>query len=123
MYEDKNITRQKCMAFSIRIYNLCKYLSEEKKEFILSKQILKAGTSIGANLSEAKCAISTNDFLAKVYISYKECSETLYWLELLNKVNLLTEKEFKSINKDAEEIIKLLSSTIITTKNKQDKKK
>ena len=123
MYEDNNITRQKCMAFSIRIYNLCKYLSEEKKEFILSKQILKAGTSIGANLSEAKCAISTNDFLAKVYISYKECSETLYWLELLNKVNLLTEKEFKSINKDAEEIIKLLSSTIITTKNKQDKKK
>lgn len=123
MYQDKNITRQKCMAFSIRIYNLYKYLTEEKREFILSKQILRAGTSIGANLSEAKCAISANDFLAKVYVSYKECSETLYWLELIKNIGLIGDKEFKSINKDAEEIIKLLSSTITTMRNKQDVKK
>lgn len=110
------------MVFSIRIYNLCKYLEEEKREFILSKQILRAGTSIGANLSEAKCAISTNDFLSKVYISYKECSETLYWLELIKNINLISDKEFNSINKDAEEIIKLLSSTITTVKNKKDVK-
>jgi len=80
----KNIVREKSMAFAIRIVNLSRILCE-KKEYVLSRQVLKAGTSIGANLAEADCAISRKDFLAKVYISFKECAETKYWLELLQK--------------------------------------
>ncbi len=74
----ENIALQKSVDFAIRIINLYKYLVDKKKEFVLSKQVLRSGTSIGANLSEAECAISKNDFLAKVYIAYKECSETQY---------------------------------------------
>ncbi|MCL1786189.1 MAG: four helix bundle protein [Alphaproteobacteria bacterium] len=111
------------MKFSIRIYNLVKYLIDEKKEFVLSKQILKSGTSIGANLAEAKCAISDAEHLAKLYISYKECSETLYWLDLLNNINLITEPQFKSIYKDCEEIIKILTSAIKKSKTKVSVKK
>ena len=107
------------MAFAIRIYNLFNHLCNNKKEYVLSKQLLRSGTSIGANLSEAKCAISESDFLAKVYISYKECSETLWWLELLHNIKLLTDREFTSIYKDCEEIIKLLSATIQTIKSKK----
>ncbi|MCL1892541.1 MAG: four helix bundle protein [Alphaproteobacteria bacterium] len=121
MGNKKGITKQKAMEFSIRIYNLYKYLCENKKEFVLSKQILRSGTSIGANLSEAECAISENDFVSKIYISYKECSETLYWLELLKNIGLINQKEFNSINKDCEEIIKLLSATIQTMKSKKEK--
>jgi len=80
----KNIVREKSMAFAIRIVNLYRILCE-KKEYVMSKQVLKAGTSIGANLAEADCAISRKDFLAKVYIAFKECAETKYWLELLQK--------------------------------------
>lgn len=107
------------MDFSIRIYNLYKHLCENKKEFVLSKQVLRSGTSIGANLSEAECAISENDFLAKIYISYKECSETLYWLELLKNINLLSETEFNSIYNDCKELIKILSASIQTIKKKK----
>jgi four helix bundle protein len=123
MYQDNNILRKKCMKFSIRIYKLADYLNNEKKAYVLAKQVLKSGTSIGANLAEAKCAISDNEHLAKMYISYKECSETLYWLELAKNVNLITEKQFKSIYDDCEEIIKILTSSIKTAKAKQEKSK
>lgn len=116
MYADKNITRQKCMCFSVRIYKLCKFLADEKHENILSRQLLKSGTSIGANLAEAKCAISPSDFLSKVYISYKECSETIYWLELLKNVELINKDWFDSIYADCTEIMKILTATIKTKK-------
>jgi four helix bundle protein len=97
------------------------YLCDEKKEFVISKQMLKSGTSIGANLAEAKCAISASEYLAKIYISYKECSETLYWLELTKDVELISEEWFKSIYADCEEIIKLLITAIKKEKVKQEK--
>ena len=103
--------RTKCMNFSVRIVNLYKYLTEEKKEFILSKQVLRSGTSIGANLAEAQNAISKKDFLAKLFISQKECAETQYWLELLMLTEYISKEQYESINTDCTEIIKLLVST------------
>jgi four helix bundle protein len=107
---------QKSVKFGIRIMNLSKYL-DLKKSFAISNQIIRSGTSIGANLSEAYCGASKKDFLAKVQISLKECAETEYWLMLLKESETISEKEFNSINKDCEEIKKLLVSTIKTTKN------
>ncbi|MDY4789552.1 MAG: four helix bundle protein [Bacteroidales bacterium] len=101
---------EKAMSFSIRIVKLYSYLKDEKKEYVLSKQMLRSGTSIGANLAEAQCAISKKDFLAKAYISLKESSETLYWITLLYKTNYLTEEQYKSIYSDCEELKKLLMS-------------
>ena len=109
--------RTKCMNFSVRIVNLCKYLTEENKEFVLSKQVLRSGTSIGANLVEAQNAISKKDFLAKLFISQKECAETQYWLELLMLTEYISKEQYESINNDCTEIIKLLVST--TKKLKQ----
>lgn len=109
--------RTKCLNFSVRIVNLCKYLTEEKKEFVLSKQVLRSGTSIGANLVEAQNAISKKDFLAKLFISQKECAETQYWLELLMLTEYISKEQYESINNDCTEIIKLLVST--TKKLKQ----
>ena len=106
----ESIVFDKSKEFSIRIIRLYKYLCDEKKEFILSKQLLRSGTSIGANIAEANCAFSKKDFLAKMYISFKECAETIYWLELLYKTDYLSENEFNSINSDCAEIQKLLSS-------------
>ena len=80
----------------------------------MSKQILKSGTSIGANLAEAECAISRKDFLAKIYISLKECAETKFWIELLYETEYLTEEEFTSISKDCEELRRMLSATTKT---------
>ena len=109
--------RTKCMNFSVRIVNLYKYLSEEKKEFVLSKQVLRSGTSIEANLVEAQNAITKKDFLAKLFISQKECAETQYWLELLMLTEYISKEQYESINNDCTEIIKLLVST--TKKLKQ----
>ena len=92
----ENIVREKSMLFAIRIVNLYKKLCE-KKEFVMSKQVLKAGTSIGANLAEAECAISKKEFLAKVFISLKESSETGYWLELLLRTDYITKNEFERL--------------------------
>ena len=112
----ENVVKEKSMLFAIKIVNLYKFLCETKKEFVLSRQILKAGTSIGANLAEAECAISKKDFLAKVYISFKECIETKYWLELLYKTDFIHEKDFKSINSDCDELYKLLAAITKTTR-------
>ena len=112
---ENNIIKEKSRNFAIRIIRLYKYLCDEKKEFILSKQLLRSGTSIGANVNEALCGISKKDFLAKMYIAYKETAESLYWLDLLNATDFISEKEFQSINNDCEELKKLLSSITKTT--------
>lgn len=92
-------------------------MCNEKNEFVLSKQILRSGTSIGANIAEAKCGSSKKDFLNKMYIAFKECSETNYWLDLLFETEYINEKEYNSIKNDCEEINKILSSITKTTKN------
>ena len=96
---------------------MCKLL-QERKEYIISKQITRSGTSIGANISEAQFAISKKDFQAKMYIALKETYETLYWLELLFRTEYLTDTEYESINNDCLELKKILSSITKTTKEK-----
>lgn len=113
----KNIVFEKSKKFSLRIIGLYKYLCGEKKEYVLSKQLLRSGTSIGANIAEANCAISKKDFLSKMYIAFKECSETAYWLELLYGAEYLSKNEFSSINSDCVELKKLLSSITKTMKD------
>jgi len=112
---------EKSRKFSIRIYNLYKFLCDEKKEFTLAKQLLRSGTSIGANLSEAKYAVSKKEFLVKTTISLKECAETEYWLDLLKETNLLTQTEYESIIKDCKDILYLLISTTKTLKQQLKK--
>ena len=113
MENDKTV-KYKSKRFAVRIVNLYKYLCNEKKEYILSKQILRSGTSIGANIAESECAISRKDFLSKLYISLKECVETIYWLDLLYETDYLTEEQYKSIKSDCEELRKMLSSSTKT---------
>lgn len=107
--------RDKSKLFAIRIVKLYHYLCSEKKEYILSKQLLRSGTSIGANVAEAQSAISKKDFLAKMYIAFKECYETEYWLELIHETDYLTDDEFNSIIQDNLALKKLLSSITYTT--------
>jgi len=111
------MVKDKSMLFAIRIVKLYKALCE-KKEYVMSKQILKSGTSIGANIAEANCAFSKKEFLSKTYISLKECAETGYWLELLLKTEFINEKEFSSLNEDREEIYKMLMAITKTTRKK-----
>lgn len=113
-----DIMEEKCMAFAIRIYNLCRYLTAEKQEYRVSDQLFRSGTSIGANMSEAQCAISKNDFIAKVYISLKECNETLFWLNLLKRTGVLESIYYDSIYPDCVELKKLLTS--ITKNSRKD---
>ena len=101
---------EKCMCFSIRIVGLCKYLNEEKHEYKIADQMFRSGTSIGANVAESQCAISRNDFIAKLYISLKESNETLYWLRLLQKTQYITNKQYESIYNDCEELKRMLVS-------------
>ena len=120
MVETERTARYKSRKFAIRIINLYKYLRDEKKDYVLSKQILRCGTSIGANLAEAEAAISRNDFLSKTYIALKECSETLYWLDLLHETGFLTDAMFQSINQDCEELKKMLTATTKTSCTKKE---
>lgn len=99
----------KSKRFAVRIVKLYRYLCDEKKEYVISKQLLRSGTSIGANIAESECAISKRDFLAKLYIALKECRETAYWLELLFETEYLTKEQFESISNDCEELRKMLS--------------
>lgn len=110
-----NITYDKAYKFAIRVVKAYKYLVEEKREFVLSKQLLKSGTSIGANVAEANGAISKADFSAKISIAYKECLETKYWLSLLKNTGYIDIKSFDSIYKDADEISKILFSILKKT--------
>lgn len=117
MTDTREFLRTKTLAFAVRIVKLYDYLRQNKQEYIISKQLIRSATSIGANLAEAQCAISDSDFLAKTYISLKESNESLYWIELLYKADYITEKEFYSIYNDCEEIVKIL--TAITKKGKR----
>jgi four helix bundle protein len=112
----KSILREKSFRFAVRIVNLYKYLCEEKKEFVMSKQLLKCGTSVGAMVREAEHSESKADFVHKMAIAQKECNETIYWLELLNATEYISNKEFESINADAVELIKMITSSIKTAK-------
>lgn len=110
----ENTIKYKSKRFAVRIVNLYKYLCDEKREFVLSKQILRSGTSIGANIAESECAISKKDFISKIYIALKECVETIYWLDLLFETEYLTENEYISLKNDCEEMRKMMSSTTKT---------
>lgn len=114
---DNNLYK-KSYAFAIRIVNSYRFLSDEKKEFILSKQLLKSGTSIGANVAEANGAISKVDFSAKLWISYKECLETKYWLNLLKDTGFIEQKVFQSMFTDADELAKILYSILKKTRKR-----
>ncbi len=113
-----NIIKTKSFIFAIRIVKLYQYLCETKKEFVLSKQLLRSGTAVGALIREAEHAESRNDFKHKMSIAQKEINENIYWLELLKETDYLTYEQFQSINDDAVEIIKLLTSIIKTTKTR-----
>jgi len=107
-----NIIKVKSYAFALRIINLYRYLSTEKKEFIISKQILRSGTSIGANVEEGVCGQSKRDFIAKFSISLKEAKETHYWLRFLKDGNFLSKKMTDSILYDCDELIAILTSIL-----------
>lgn len=113
---NKNIIKEKSFLFAVRIVNLYRFLSEKNQEYTLSKQLLRAGTGIGAMIREAEYAETKKDFIHKMSIAQKEINETLYWLELLQATNFLTKEQFESINNDAVEIIKLITSIIKTAK-------
>ena len=115
----ENIALEKSRKFAIRVYMLYKYLCSEKKEYVLSKQLLRSGTSIGANLSEAQYSISRKEFLAKATIALKECAETEYWLDLLKETDLLSAAEYNSIIPDCKELLRLLVATTKTVKIKE----
>lgn len=108
----------KSKAFAVRIVNLYRHLVAEKHEFTLAKQILKSGTSVGANCREAIRAQSTADFISKMNIALKEADETAYWLELLRETDYLTQEQYESIYADCQALIKLLFSIVKTTKIK-----
>ena len=112
------LLEEKCMNFPIRIIGLCRFLNEEKHEYRIADQMFRSGTSIGANVAEAQCAISKSDFIAKLYISLKEANETLYWLRLLQRTQFIHYKQFESINNDCEELKRMLVSI---TKKMTDK--
>ncbi len=112
-----SIVAKKAFIFAVRVLRLHKYLLENGCERSLGSQILRSGTSIGANIEEALCGQSKKDFIAKLSIAQKECRETMYWLRLFKESGYMEVKHFTSIYPDAEELYKLLSSIIISSKN------
>lgn len=113
-----NHVLDKSFDFAVRIVNLCKYLQNDKYEYVLSKQLIRSGTSIGANLNEAQAAQSTNDFISKLSISSKEARETKYWIDLLIETNYLPRDSQKviSLKEQNIELIKMLTSIVKSTK-------
>lgn len=116
MNEKQNPLKVKSFQFALKIVKLYTFLSEQKREYVLSKQLLRSGTSIGANIRVAQNAQSKVDFIHKFSISQKECDETLYWLKLLHQSGFLEEKDFDTIYAEAMELLKMLRSSILTTK-------
>lgn len=116
----ENITLIKSESFSLEIIKLYKTLTNDKNEYILSKQILRSGTSIGANVSEGECAISIKDLQSKLYIALKECNETLYWLRLLYKSDYIEKDEFDLLYERCNELRKILTSSTKTIKERLD---
>ncbi len=117
----KNILKDKSYQFAIRIVKLTKYLQEEKKEFILSKQVLRSGTAIGALISESEFAQSKPDFISKLHIALKEANETNYWIDLLRDSEYINDKMYKSIEPQIKELISILVSSIKTSKENNAK--
>jgi len=117
----QNVIKDKSFNFSLRIIKLSQFLQESKKEYILSKQIMRSGTSIGALIREALQAESKADFIHKLSISQKEAAETEYWLELVYKSDFIDENQYSSLITDLTELIKMLASIIITTKKSINK--
>ena len=113
-----NVVKDKSFRFAVRIVKLFQYLQSEKREFVLSRQVLRSGTSVGAMVREAEHGESNKDFVHKMSIAQKEINETIYWLELLKETDYLADDEFNSLNEDAIEIIKLITTIIKTSKNK-----
>ncbi len=115
----ENISEEKSFEFAVRIVNLYKYLCDTKKEYIISKQLLRCGTSIGANISEAQRGQSMADFAAKMNIALKEAYETEYWLRLLYRTGYISEKEYQSIHPEILEMISILISICKTSNTKK----
>ena len=113
-----NLVEKKSFNFAVRIVKLCKIISDDRKEYTLSKQLLRSGTSIGANVSEAEMGQTKADFYAKMSIALKEANESYYWLRLLHETEYLTDKEFDSMAKDTTELISILVSICKTKKTK-----
>lgn len=114
----KSILKEKSFLFALEIIRLYKFLSDEKREYVLSKQLLRSGTSVGANIREAQNAQSPKDFIHKLAISQKECDESLYWLELLHQSGFISNEVFEEHFIKATEILKMLKSSILTTKQR-----
>ncbi len=115
---NESIALTKAKKFSVRIILLYKHIKEKKCDFVIPSQVLRSGTSIGANLAESRHAISERDFLNKIYIALKESSETLYWLELLHETGYITQRQFDSIYADCLELEKMLTATTKTLEKK-----
>ena len=113
-----NIIQQKSFAFAVRIVNLYKFLTDNKKEFVLSKQLLRSGTSIGANIEEAIGGQSDKDFLSKLSIAYKEARESIYWIKLLKETEYISNNQAESLITDAEELCKILGKIQTTMKQR-----
>ena len=113
----ENVVRTKSFAFALRIVKLAKYLQGEKKEFVLSKQVLRSGTAIGALIREADHAQSRADFINKMNIALKEANETDYWLDLLHQSDYISQESYESIHPEIQELLKLLVSIVKTTKS------
>lgn len=111
-----NILKDKSYAFAIRVVHLYKHLTGSQREFVLSKQVLRSGTSVGALIREAEFAQSKKDFISKMSIALKEANETSYWIDLLKDTSFLTSEEYDSLNLEIKELIKMLVSTVKTTK-------
>ena len=116
-----SILQKKSLSFAVRIVKFYRYLCKEKREFVLSKQILRSGTAIGANARESRNAQSPADFITKLTIALKEADETQYWLELLDLSEIITHEEYLSLNDDLSELVAMLTSSIKTIKNKSTK--
>ena len=116
--DSKHAVADKSFEFAVRIVNLSKYLMNEHKEYVLSKQLLKSGTSIGANIAEAQRGQSRADFLSKMCIALKEANETYYWLRLLHRTEYLNQAQFSSMDQDINEILSILTAICKTTNKK-----
>lgn len=111
----ENIIEQKSFQFAVRIVSLYRHLFSEKREYVLSKQLLRSGTSVGANVKEAICGFTKPDFRAKMSIAHKEINETEYWLQLLFETKYLSQERFESIFSDAREVNKIISKILISS--------
>ena len=117
----KSMLRKKSLDFAVRIVKFYKFLCEEKREYVISKQILRSGTSIGANIRESKNAQTDPDYLTKMNVALKEADETQYWLEVLLYSEIISESQSNSLNEDLKQIIAMLVATVKTMKDRIQK--